>query len=169
MRLAVVLTSSLGLSLALLAACSEQAPAEPAAPAVEAAPASAPEAVATEEAAGVAIDANTLTPEAISAMMVGSFQSSEDEKSTINIEVDGVWTESYEGATPEATKWRVFAGDAPPAGVTETFTPASRYLELTSPDGVSYYEMGVIDHNGFDMFYKARGNRLSYVRIKTPG
>ena len=169
MRLAVLLTSSLGLSLALLAGCSgEQAPAEPTVP-VEAASAPAPEAVAAEEAAGVAIDANTLTPEAISAMMVGSFQSSEDEKSTINIEVDGVWTESYEGATPAATKWRIFAGDAPPAGVTETFTPASRYLELTSADGVSYYEMGVIDHNGFDMFYKARGNRLSYVRIKAPG
>jgi len=165
MRLATVLTVSLGLSLALLAACSgEQTAAEPGA-AVEVAPTPAP----AEETAGVATDANTLTPEAISAMMVGTFHSTEDEKSTIDIGVDGVWSETYEGAETSASRWRIFPGDKPPEGVTETFTPASRYLELTGADGLSYYEMGVIDHDGFDMFYKARGNLLSYARVKTPG
>lgn len=167
MRLAVVLTSSLGLSFALLAACSEQAPAEPAAPAapaVEVGPAEAP--VAAD---AVGTDANTLTPEAISAMMVGEFRSTDDEKSTIKIGVDGTWTTAYEGSEPSVSRWRIFAGDAPPAGVTETFTPASRYLEVTDADGVFYYEMGVINHDGFDMFYKARGNLLSYVRVKAPG
>lgn len=164
MRLAGVLASSLGLSLALLAACSEQAPAEPAAPAAEAAPAEAPAAGET-----VGTDANTLTPEAISAMMVGEFHAADDEKSTIDIGVDGTWTTRYEGSEPTVSRWRVFAGDMPPADTAETFTPASRYLEVKDADGVFYYEMGVINHDGFDMFYKPRGNLLSYVRTKAPG
>lgn len=169
MRLAIVLTSSLGLSLALLAACGESpAPAESTTP-VEAAAIPATEVAGAGVADAKATDANTLSPEAITAMMVGSFHSADDAKSTIDIGVDGTWKETYEGAQAGASRWRIFAGDAPPAGVTETFTAASRYLELTSDDGVSYYEMGVIDHDGFDMFYKARGSRLSYVRIKAPG
>ena len=164
MRLAHVLTSSLGLSLAMLAACSDQAPAEPAVPTETAAPA---EPVA--EAAVASKDANTLTPDAISAMMVGEFVSADDAKSTITIDVGGKWTENYEGSEPVVSAWRVFAGDTPPAGTAETFTPASRYLEVTGESGVFYYEMGQIGHDGFDMFYKPRGNRLSYERVKAPG
>jgi len=164
MRLALVLTSSLGLSLASLVACSEQAPAELSVP-TEAAAAE----PAVEAAASALKDANTLTPEAISAMMVGEFESADDANSTIAIDVGGKWTETYEGTEPVVSAWRVFAGDTPPAGTAETFTPASRYLEVTGENGAFYYELGQIGHDGFDMFYKPRGNRLSYERVKAPG
>lgn len=49
-----------------------------------------------------------------------------------------------------------------------TFTPVSRYLEVSSTDGALYYEMGGISDAGFDMFYTARGNNLSFARIITP-
>lgn len=150
------------LSLAFLAACGEQKPAEtPAAPAEAAAPAT--------EAPVDATDANAMTPDEIAAQLVGSFRSLQDDKVTLTVVANGAWTETYEGSEPQVSSWRVFAGTAPPEGSTETFTPASRYLELTGDDGVFLYEMGRIDAAGFDMFYMPRGNNLRYARIASPG
>jgi hypothetical protein len=55
-----------------------------------------------------------------------------------------------------------------PAGVEGTYTPASRYLEVKGADLVLYYELGHVSEDGFDMFYTARGNNLSFARIKAP-
>jgi len=32
-------------------------------------------------------------------------------------------------------------------------------------DGVFYYELGQVAADAFDMFYTARGNNLSFVRV----
>lgn len=150
------------LGLVFLAACGEQKPADaPSAPA---------EATASEPVAPVdSADANAMTPDEIAARLVGSFRSLQDDKVTLTVVANGAWTETYEGSEPQVSSWRVFAGTAPPEGSTETFTPASRYLELTGDDGVFLYEMGRIDAAGFDMFYMPRGNNLRYERVATPG
>jgi len=133
-------------------------------------PQSAPAAPATSAApeAAVPADANGQTIEQISALLVGGFSSADDEKATISVTSDGKWTEAYEGAEPLTYSWRVFPGDAPPPGEPQTFTPASRYLELKRDGEVFYYELGVVAEDSFDMFYTARGNRLAYMRIKAP-
>lgn len=141
----------------VIAACGEPktSPAAPAEPAPEAA-------------AAAPADANGQTLDEISTLLVGSFVSADDDKASISITSDGVWTESYEGIEPTVSAWRVFPGDAPPEGATETFTPVSRYLELKRGDEVFYYELGMVGEDSFDMFYTARGNRLAYMRIKAP-
>jgi hypothetical protein len=146
-------------SVIALAACGEQAAEEvaPATPPVNVAPAPAE-----------ITDANELTLAQISGRLVGIFRSTQDELSTLNITSDGKWTMSYEGEPDTVAAWRLFAGDAVPEGVTGEFTPASRYLEVKDADMTLYYEMGHIDEDGFDMFYTARGNMLSYARVKAP-
>lgn len=153
------------LSLGLLVACGEQKPVvAPVAP-VEA-PAATTDA---DEAAMRAMDANNMTLEEITTKLVGSYRSTQDDKSTLTITADGKWTEIYDDMDPVVSAWRVFAGTAAPEGTTVTFTPASRYLEVSSTDGAAYYEMGGVSDAGFDMFYTARGNNLSFARIVTPG
>jgi hypothetical protein len=151
----------LALSLTALAACGVEAPGERAAPAtppVNAAPAP----------AGVT-DANMLTPEQISARLVGVFTSLDDENAGLIVTSGGKWTETYANEEPSMeTVWRVFTGDQAPAGADVTFMPASRYLELKADDGSFFYELGQVSEDGFDMFYTARGNRLAYRRVKAP-
>ncbi len=154
------------LSLVFLAACGEQQPT------VEAptAPVETADAITdADEAAMRAMDANNMTPEEITAKLVGSYKSTQDDKSTLTISADGKWTEAYDGMEPVVSTWRVFAGTAAPEGTTVTFTPASRYLEVSSTEGAVYYEMGGVSDAGFDMFYTARGNNLSFARVATPG
>jgi hypothetical protein len=152
MRLFVLAVSALA-----LAACGEQAstPTPPMPDAASVAPAD-------------VTDANQLTPAQISARLVGIFQSTQDELSTLNITSDGKWTMGYKGEPDTVAAWRVFAGDAVPEGVSGEFTLASRYLEVKDADMTLYYEMGHVTEDGFDMFYTARGNMLSYVRVKAP-
>jgi hypothetical protein len=154
------------LSLVLLAACGEQQPV------VEApvAPAEAPAAITeADEAAMRAMDANNMTSEEITAKLVGAFKSTQDDRSTLTITSDGKWTEVYDDMDPVVSTWRVFAGTDAPDGTNVTFTPASRYLEVTSTEGAVYYEMGGVSDAGFDMFYTARGNNLSFARVDSPG
>lgn len=113
-------------------------------------------------------DANLLSVAQISSRMVGEFRSTQDDRATITVTSDGKWVEAYDGSEPSAYLWRVFSGDDPPVTATESFTPASRYLELKSKDHVFYYELGTVSVDGFDMFYTARGNMLDYARIKAP-
>lgn len=155
MRLFVLAVSALA-----LAACGEQAaqnsaPTPPMPDAASVAPAD-------------VTDANELTIEQISARLVGIFRSTQDELSTINITSDGKWTIGYEGEPDTVAEWHLFTGDNVPEGVSGEFTPASRYLEVKDADMTLYYEMGHIDEDGFDMFYTARGNMLSYARVKSP-
>ncbi len=157
------LGGSILLALVLLAACG------PADTAPEAAPtANAPDSM-TPQAAGPSItDANKMSLEQIGAKLAGTFQYADDDKSMLTITSSGEWTETYEGAESATANWRVFAGTDAPKGVEETFTPASRYVEVTGESGSFYYELGHVSDDGFDMFYVARGNRLSYVRVKMP-
>lgn len=138
----LILLTALALATA---ACGEQKPAE-------------------SKAEVVAVDANTLAPDALSAKLVGAYQSTLDARAGLVITPDGRWTETYQGTQPIVSAWRVFPGDQPPAGATETFTPASRYLEVKGEDGDRFYELGMIGADGFDMFYTARGNHLSFTR-----
>jgi hypothetical protein len=139
---------------------------EPAAPV--AAPEAAPAVAETVPAAANVTDAIMMSPEQIGLRLVGVFQSTQDENISLDVTSDGKWTENYVGEEPVVTTWRVFAGDQPPAGEAQTFTPGSRYLELKGEDGATYYELGHVGEDGFDMFYTGRGNRLAYSRITSP-
>jgi hypothetical protein len=156
MRLIVLSAAALA-----LAACGGQAPSAPAdTPATET-----PAAVVEAAPAADITDANEMTPDQIGARLVGSWRSTQDEKSSLTISADGKWTSGYEGETPSVSDWVIFAGDQPPAGAAGPFTPASRYLEVKDADGVFYYELGQVAADAFDMFYTARGNILSFVRV----
>jgi len=158
MRLIVLTAAALA-----LAACGGQAPAAPA----DTATTDAPAPVAADSAPTTAItDANEMTVEQISTRLVGRWRSSQDDKSTLTITADGKWSGAYEGEADSESDWTIFPGDQPPAGAAGPFTPASRYLEVKDADGVFYYEFGHITADAFDMFYTARGNNLSYVRVE---
>lgn len=158
MRLIVLTAAALA-----LAACGEQTPAAPAVTASADAP---PTVAADPAATAETTDANEMTVEQISARLVGTWRSTQDDKSTLTIRADGKWSGGYEGETDSASDWTMFPGDQPPAGAAGPFTPASRYLEVKDTDGVFYYELGHVAADAFDMFYTARGNNLSYVRVK---
>lgn len=158
------LAGSVLFALAFLAACGQSEPA----PATGVNGLKTPDAVLPAQAAPATKDANEMTPADISAKLVGTFVSADDDKSKITVTSDGKWTESYEGSGETTADWRVFAGTDAPKDTGETFTPASRYLELVGEAGTFYYELGYIDESGFDMFYVARGNQLFFNRIKVP-
>jgi hypothetical protein len=147
------------------AACGGQVPSAPA----EAKGADAPAAAAADPARAAATetkDTNEMTVEQISARLVGTWRSTQDDKSSLTITADGKWSGIHEGEVDTVSDWTIFAGDQPPAGAAGPFTPASRYVEVKGPDGVFYYELGRITADAFDMFYTARGNNLGYVRVK---
>jgi len=149
------------LLVAILAtsACGEPAPASPV-PALDGG------STAAREPASEVTDANELTTEEISARLVGQWRAADDDKSTLDISRDGKWTSVYDGEPLFVSDWRLFTGDKPPAGAVGAFTSPSRYLEVKEVDGVFYYELGHITADAFNMFYTARGNNLSYVRVK---
>lgn len=156
-------TGSIAAAVALLAACG---PSD--APDVEA-PGATPSGLMAPQTAGPPIvDANKMSPEEISAKLVGTFTYADDDKSTLTITSTGEWTETYEGSESPTASWRVFVGSDAPKDTGEIFTPASRYVELIGEAGTFYYELGTVADDGFDMFYVARGNRLQYVRAKVP-
>ncbi len=141
-----------------LAACGEQAAPAPAAAASMEAPMVAESAPVT--------DANAMTIEQLNALLLGAWRATDDEKATLVIAADGKWTSVYEGDTLFVADWKLFTGDQPPAGAAGPFTPASRYLEVKEAIGAFYYELGHVADDGFDMFYTARGNNLSFARVK---
>jgi hypothetical protein len=158
------LAGSVMFALAFVAACGQSEPA----PATGVNGLKTPDTVQPATAAPASTDANDMTPADISAKLVGTFVSANDDKSKITVTSDGDWIEAYEGSGETTAEWRVFAGTDAPKDTGETFTPASRYLELLSDSGTFYYELGGIDEDGFDMFYVLRGNHLSFVRLKVP-
>ena len=158
---------SLILLVAILAtaACGGQSPSAPA----EAKGADTPAAAAADPARAAAAeikDANEMTVEQISARLVGTWRSTQDDKSSLTITADGKWSGGYESEVDSVSGWAIFSGDQPPAGAAGPFTPASRYLEVKDVDGAFYYELGHITADAFDMFYTARGNNLGYVRVE---
>lgn len=158
MRLIVLSAAALA-----LAACGGQTPAAPA----DIASTNAPAAVAADPAPPTEItDANEMTVEQLSARLVGTWRSSQDDKSTLTITADGKWSGGNDGEVDSVSDWTIFPGDQPPAGAAGPFTPASRYLEVKDADGLFYYEFGHITADAFDMFYTARGNNLSYLRVE---
>jgi hypothetical protein len=143
-----------------LAACGEQAPADTSAEgSTETTP-------AAEPAVAAVTDANEMTTDEIRSRLVGTWRSTQDEKSSLTLSADGKWMSGYEGEAQTTSDWIVFTGDQPPAGAAGLFTPASRYLEVKDADGVFYYELGHITADAFDMFYTARGNNLGFVRVE---
>lgn len=158
------LAGSVLFALAFLAACGQSEPG----PATGINGLKTPDTVQPATAAPASTDANDMTPADISAKLVGTFVSADDDKSKITVTSDGDWTEAYEGSGETTAEWRVFAGTDAPRDTGETFTPASRYLELIGEAGTFYYELGGIDEDGFDMFYVSRGNHLSFIRLRVP-
>jgi hypothetical protein len=159
MRMIVVIAAAFA-----LAACGGQVPAAPA----EAKGADAPAAATADPARAAAAeitDANEMTVAQISSRLVGTWQSTQDDKSSLTITADGKWSGGYEGEVHTVSDWTIFAGDQPPAGAAGPFTPTSRYVEVKDPDGVFYYELGRITADAFDMYYTVRGNNLDYVRV----
>jgi hypothetical protein len=157
------LAGSIVIALALASACGPSNPESDVTPAFEAPRPMAPPA----EGAGI-YDANNMTPAQISERLVGTFRYADDDQTTLTITSAGEWTETAEGSESPTARWRVFAGTDAPKDAAETFTPASRYLEVIGEAGSFYYELGVVAEDGFDMFYVGRGNRLSFVRVKVP-
>jgi hypothetical protein len=146
-----------------IAACGGQPPSAPADAAVTVPPSGSPAAPAP---ASDTADANAMTVDQIRALLAGEWRSTQDEKWSIEIIAEGKWSSRYDGEEAEVSDWTIFAGDSPPSGAAGPFTPASRYLELKDADDTFYYELGWVAADAFDMFYTARGNNLSFVRVE---
>lgn len=155
----------LAVSVVALAACGEQKAAEPVKPeTTEAAPVTPSIAVGEPNPAIPAVTA----PEAVPALIAGTWVSIDDAKASIIVTADGKWTDMYsDGVQPETYSWRALSGvEAKAAAPAETFTPAATYLEVKRTEGTYYYELGAVDADNLEMFYTARGNRLAYTKKK---
>jgi hypothetical protein len=137
------------LCLALLAACEEKPPVEPA-------PAATP-----------AAEPVTLAQDAALEKLAGRWQSLDDPKSILVV-TKTQWISEYHSdqQTSDVAEWKVFsAADAPEAAKSYTIEAGKTYLEVKGPVGPQYFEMGDIEADAFDMFYLGRGNRLAYKRL----
>lgn len=155
-------------SVLALAACGGEKAAEPVKPeATEAAPVTPSIAVGEPNPAAPAI----VAPEAVPALIAGTWVSIEDPKASLTVTADGKWSEAYEGVdaggTADTAPWRAISGtEAKAASPEDEFTPEATYLEVKRTEGAYYYELGAVDADNLEMFYVGRGNRLAYTRKK---
>ncbi len=104
------------------------------------------------------------------SLLVGEWRSVDDPRAQVEIRADGTWIDSYAG-TPSATTtshWTLFSGAHPPKDVTDqTLDAKSTYLEVSDKDGPLVYGLDRVDAKRLELTYLARGNTLSYARVKT--
>lgn len=103
---------------------------------------------------------NTLTEQ-----IVGDWRSVYDGKEVVTFGADGSWMSSYDGNASETGTWVVFAGNAPPLGLSHSFEPAKNYLQVLReewPPLVS--EIGDVGPNDLELFYLGNGRRNAYTR-----
>jgi len=105
-------------------------------------------------------------------MMVGEWRSIADSRALVEIRADGTWIDSYAGM-PSATttsRWTLFSGGHPPKDVADqTLDAKSTYLEVSDKDGPLVYAVDRVDAKRLELIYLARGNDLSYARVKAAG
>lgn len=91
---------------------------------------------------------NTLTEQ-----IVGDWRSVYDEKEVFIFGADGSWMSSYDGNAPETGRWMLFAGDAPPPGLSHSFEPAENYLQVLREDWPPLVsEIGDVGPNDLELF-----------------
>ena len=102
------------------------------------------------------------------SLMVGTWRSTDDARSIVEVSADGLWIDSYTGE-PSATTtshWLLFSGAKPPkAAAGETLDARSTYLEVNDKDGVLFYALDHVDAKSLELLYLDRGNTLSYRRV----
>ena len=103
-------------------------------------------------------------------LMVGRWRSVDDARAMVEIRADGTWIDSYTGI-PSATAtshWMLFSGAHPPKeAADQTLDAKSTYLEVTDKDaGPLFYQLELVDAKSLELSYLARGNELTYTRVK---
>lgn len=105
--------------------------------------------------------------DALTQQFVGVWRSVYDEREVITINADGSWVSSYDGNAAPADRWMVFAGNAPPPGLTQTFDPTKHYIQVVRVDWPPLVaEIGDIGPNDFETFYLGNGRRNAYTRVR---
>jgi hypothetical protein len=101
------------------------------------------------------------------SLLVGDWRSVDDARAQVEIKADGTWIDSYAGM-PSATAtshWILFSGAHPPKDAADqTLDATSTYLEVSDEGGPLVY---ALDATRLELTYLARGNTLTYARMKT--
>jgi len=104
-------------------------------------------------------------------LMVGRWRSVDDARAMVEVRADGTWIDSYTGipSATAASHWLLFSGAHPPKDAAgETLDAKSTYLEVTDKDaGPLFYQLELVDAKTLELSYLARGNELTYARVKT--
>lgn len=123
-------------------------------------------AVSPVESGSAAANLSERNIDALAQQFVGVWRSVYDEREAITINADGSWVSSYNGGAEPADRWMVFAGNAPPPGLTQTFDPSKNYIQVVPVDGPPRVsEIGDIGPNDFETFYLGNGRRNAYTRV----
>jgi hypothetical protein len=102
------------------------------------------------------------------SLMVGTWRSTDDARSMVEVRADGSWIDSYTGE-PSATTtshWMLFSGAKPPKAADQTLDAKSTYLEVSDKDGALFYALEHVDAKSLELLYLDRGNTLTYRRVK---
>jgi len=119
----------------------------------------------------LAMAASAVAAPTAQQLMVGKWRSVDDARAMIEVRADGTWIDSYTGI-PSATAtshWMLFSGAHPPkAAADQTLDAKSTYLEVSDKDGGTLvYALDRVDAKSLALLYLARGNELTYARVKT--
>lgn len=121
---------------------------------------------------GAAAAAATTPPPdlpAIRSAVAGTWQSADDPKFTRELAPDGSATDRYEGDAEATTsgRWQVFVGNAPPAGLAgQKFQPGVVYMSLAQNGDMLLFAVVGLSRAELKMVYLARGNLLTFQRLK---
>ncbi|GAM99837.1 hypothetical protein U91I_03492 [alpha proteobacterium U9-1i] len=98
---------------------------------------------------------------------VGVWRSVYEAREVLVLNGDGSSVTSYDGNDQPAEKWMVFAGNAPPPGLTESFDPTKHYIAFFPLEGRPRVpEIGDFGPNDFEWFYLGNGRRNAFSRVQ---
>lgn len=109
------------------------------------------------------------TLEAVRAALVGTWQSTDDTRFTRELDADGSAADRYEGDASATTTghWALFLGsNAPKNLVGQKLEPGGFYLKLDENGDQLLFALVGLTRSDLKMIYLARGNLLSFVRLK---
>lgn len=114
-----------------------------------------------------AASATEIQPSALAQQFVGVWRSVYEEREVLVLNADGSSVSSYDGNDQPAERWMVFAGNAPPPGLTESFDPTKHYIAFVPLEGrPRVSEIGDFGPNDFEWFYLGNGRRNAFSRVQ---
>jgi len=119
-------------------------------------------------AAGAESEAPTI--DGVRSVLVGTWQSTDDTKFTREFDADGNSADRYEGDASATTigRWTLFRGSDAPKNLAaaQKLEAGVFYLKLDENGDQLLFALAGLSRSDLKMVYLARGNLLSFIRLK---